>query len=382
MCDVFVNSFKTKFAAVRVKFLMTRMTRDIACFRMCLIVVSVNQRDDLPFVCMHNRDEDLSRATVMPDPLLQPEVIFGSDKLFPGSTWMGLNRRKGYFACLNNVRSKHFTEPLANRTSRGLLVQTFLTAPFLTVDEKQDEQQQQLMPATTRAAKKLNAVIQPLGGQFPGFSMLHCNLFTALPLRCMLLSNRPHPPLFGDEFKGSSNMGGHAVIPDGCHAMSNSFFDDFSWPKVSYIRKEVNKIIAEWPPFPTDPSKEEAAVLAFVSSLVVPMSAIASFDSSMLPDLSFSPLDAERESANQRVFIPHNHGKALPPLEASGTRSQTLVLRTRKHVYFFCRSTDDFPNVGEWIYSRDIISAAPSSVELAPLPQFLATGKPTVEAGV
>lgn len=342
---------------------------------MCLLVVSVNQRTDLPFLCMHNRDEDLSRPTVMPDPLMQTEIIYGHDALYKGSTWMGLNRRKGLFACLNNVRNKHYEEPdKAQRVSRGLLVQRFLTAPFLSVDDTKENK------TTT---EKGQAVVHQLGGHFPGFSMLHADLFLPAPVRCMLLSNRPHPASFGEDFKGGADVAAHVVVPDGCHAMSNGHFDDISWPKVKYVKDKVGEIIDKFPPLPSDPTEEKAAILALVELLAVPMSFEAAFDASLLPDFSFSSLPPDKEAANQRVFIPHVRGKAIPPLELSGTRSQTLVLRTAKHVYFFCRSTDDYPTMGKWIYSMDAIPATPSPVEVAAPKQFCVTGKRNAEeAGV
>uniref|UniRef100_A0A0G4H8V0 Uncharacterized protein n=1 Tax=Chromera velia CCMP2878 TaxID=1169474 RepID=A0A0G4H8V0_9ALVE len=284
---------------------------------MCILGLSVNQRDDIPFVCIHNRDEDLSRPTVPPCPSQQTDLIYGFDKKYTSSTWMGLHRQKGLFACVNNFRSKHPMPSKELRGSRGVLVQRFL----------QD-------PSFCQSLKRNTQTPTDLEGHFPGFSIVHGDLSQGQTAKVFLTSNRPHPQLFASD-PDSNSKALTAQIPKGAHAMSNGSFDDVSWPKVLFLKTEVSRIVENFPKLDTEDAKKEADQVMRL-----------------------------KEIANQKVFIAHDCGKALPPLQESGTRSQTIVVRTRSREYFFFRSTDEYPKIGDWIWTQDELKKEGASLAL------------------
>lgn len=91
---------------------------------MCLLVFSMNQHPELPFVFAGNRDEMHTRRT-SPAHWWQdaPDVFGGRDKE-AGGAWLGL-RRDGRFAVITNFRDPENVEPDA--PSRGKLVHSFLS---------------------------------------------------------------------------------------------------------------------------------------------------------------------------------------------------------------------------------------------------------------
>lgn len=91
---------------------------------MCLIVIAVDGRPDLPLIVAANRDEFFARPTrpaqFWPE---HPQLLAGQD-LEQGGTWLGVTCR-GRFAALTNYRDGRHPRAQGRR-SRGLLVRDFL----------------------------------------------------------------------------------------------------------------------------------------------------------------------------------------------------------------------------------------------------------------
>lgn len=83
----------------------------------------------------------------------------------------------------------------------------------------------------------------PLSGQFSGFNLLLGNLFrmhTGDEADNMTLVSNAPQPYFGSHFKRFSPDSGRVYqVSQGVHAISNSFFNDFTWPKVVRTRVSV-----------------------------------------------------------------------------------------------------------------------------------------------
>jgi len=145
-------------------------------------------------------------------------------------------------------------------------------------------------------------------------------------------------------------------IENGIHGFSNGFFDDDSWPKVKWLKEQLAKELASVQI--SSSSDEKECIQQLVDRLGNALSNTSPFPIETLPDPSFSPLSPDKEIANQRVFIPHNHRQAEPPLEQSGTRCQTILVRTKSRAYMFYRSTDDYPEkIGEWLVFEKSINS-------------------------
>ena len=89
---------------------------------MCILGLLLGLRPDLPFLCIHNRDESFMRPVEAPDGASR--ILFGRD-VTAGGTWMGFNRDTGVFVSLTNVARRRDAPP--GVVSRGQLVMDLLT---------------------------------------------------------------------------------------------------------------------------------------------------------------------------------------------------------------------------------------------------------------
>ncbi|PTX60272.1 uncharacterized protein with NRDE domain [Melghirimyces profundicolus] len=98
---------------------------------MCLILLALRVRPEIPLIVAANRDEFLDRPTdparFWPD---APRILAGRDRV-GGGTWLGVTR-EGRFAALTNYRDP--SEPRSGKESRGRLVRDYLADDFLPVE--------------------------------------------------------------------------------------------------------------------------------------------------------------------------------------------------------------------------------------------------------
>jgi uncharacterized protein with NRDE domain len=89
---------------------------------MCLIVLAVRTREDVPFVLAANRDEAHARPTAAADWWPEHPDIFGGRDLEKGGSWLAMTK-SGRIAAVTN----HRRVPLESRgPSRGWLVRDFV----------------------------------------------------------------------------------------------------------------------------------------------------------------------------------------------------------------------------------------------------------------
>lgn len=90
---------------------------------MCLLLLALDARPDLPLVLAANRDEFYDRPTAPSAWWPGSHGILAGRDLRQGGTWLGVTRR-GRLAALTNIREPSRFDPAA--PSRGLLVRGFL----------------------------------------------------------------------------------------------------------------------------------------------------------------------------------------------------------------------------------------------------------------
>jgi uncharacterized protein with NRDE domain len=162
---------------------------------MCLIVIGMGLRADVPMMLAANRDEFFARPTqaahFWPD---ADHVLAGRD-LEQGGTWLGLTR-SGRLAAVTNYREGG--RPRAGKRSRGWLVRDFLAS---------DEE-----PAGYLGR------VQGASREYDGFNLL---LGTGDGLR--YYSNRAGDPM---------------PLSPGVHGLSNHLLDS-PWPKVERAKARM-----------------------------------------------------------------------------------------------------------------------------------------------
>ena len=93
---------------------------------MCVLIIGVNWREDLPLVVAANRDEEYARTATLPEPdLVGPMAVLRPRDLRAGGTWEGTNQA-GLIVVITNRPDGDF-DPA--RRSRGLLCQEILSQP-------------------------------------------------------------------------------------------------------------------------------------------------------------------------------------------------------------------------------------------------------------
>jgi uncharacterized protein with NRDE domain len=299
------------------------------------------QHPDFALVCVHNRDEDLARPTAPPAP--DAEVIAGRD-VRTGGTWMGFNRRTGSLVAVTNHRLQwpgYGSAEEAHATSRGVLVNELLGLSA--------EETRSLLQSREKVTWR---------GDFAGFNLFHANIFEP-GVPALFVSNRPHgyfkwqpePEAAALSYAQPPVCRARAAsLGPGTYCVSNGEFQDPAWPKVRFLCERVAALVREAPSSEAARRKgeqwdEEGAAEALASRLAEALLHREPFPAESLPDLSRLSENAAEERALQRVFIAHERGKPVPPLTDTGTRAQTIVVASRRAVYYWYRSTDTFPDL-------------------------------------
>ena len=162
---------------------------------MCLIVVGIGLRPDVPLMLAANRDEFFARPTQAADFWPDADDVLAGRDLEQGGTWLGLTRG-GRLAALTNYREGG--RPRTGTRSRGWLVRDFLVSdaepgPYL-------------------------GRVQDAAHRFDGFNLL--------------LGGR-------EELHYYSNRGGDPMpLSPGVHGLSNHLLDS-PWPKVERAKARL-----------------------------------------------------------------------------------------------------------------------------------------------
>lgn len=171
---------------------------------MCLILLALHARPDLPLIIAANRDEFYARPTapaaLWPD---APQVLAGRD-LQEGGTWLGITR-SGRWAAVTNFREA--APPRPGASSRGRLVGDFLLG--------------HLTPAEYLAGVRRH------GDDYNGF-----NLFLGDPDEVYWFSNRAP----------AHSLSARPLEP-GVYGLSNHLLDT-PWPKVEHGKEGMRRAVA------------------------------------------------------------------------------------------------------------------------------------------
>ncbi|KIH77786.1 Uncharacterized conserved protein, contains NRDE domain [Geoalkalibacter ferrihydriticus] len=177
---------------------------------MCLIVLAIDSRPDLPLILAANRDEFYRRPTAAAEFWDDdPQILAGRD-LQAGGTWLGVTRA-GRWAAVTNVRNPQDMKP--GRRSRGRLVRDFLRG--------------------TLAPGCFLRKLAPEAASFPGF-----NLLLGSAAQAWYFSNR--------------NSCAPRRLEEGIYGLSNARLDT-PWPKVRGARADLEALLAaQRPPAAVD----------------------------------------------------------------------------------------------------------------------------------
>jgi uncharacterized protein with NRDE domain len=235
----------------------------------CLIVLAVGMRPDLPLIVAANRDEFHARAS---DPLGEwpdrPGVVGGRDRE-KGGSWLALHRT-GRFAAVTNVRDPARRHP--SPRSRGALVSEFLCG-------------------TTSAAEAADEVVAA-GSAYDGF-----NLLLSDGRSLWYATNRDHAP---------------RQLGPGIHGLSNHRLGT-PWPKVRRAQDALRAAIALPKP------RLESALLALLAD-ETPV------DDTQLPQTGVG-LELERLLATAFIRAPHYGTRASTLLLWGAAGDACLVER-------------------------------------------------------
>ena len=165
---------------------------------MCLIVVGVGLRPDVPLMLAANRDEFFARPTQAAEFWPDAGTVLAGRDLEQGGTWLGLTRG-GRLAALTNYREGG--RPRTGTRSRGWLVRDFLMSdaePGLYLGQVQDDAQ-----------------------RYDGFNLL--------------LGSREGLHYY------SNRSGDPTALSPGVHGLSNHLLDS-PWPKVERAKARMAEL--------------------------------------------------------------------------------------------------------------------------------------------
>jgi uncharacterized protein with NRDE domain len=148
--------------------------------------------------------------------------------LAAGGTWCGLHATSGHFAVLTNVFEPCAVPMTNNLTSRGKLVEMFikghfdLNSPSLLPNWKDFMGFNLLFGNVTNFIDEVNKPRTPTDDEEPSLYFISNRSFTS--------PAQPQEPFI-------------TPIREGVHCVSNSYLNDEEWPKVQYLRNEMEKVV-------------------------------------------------------------------------------------------------------------------------------------------
>ncbi|KIW08177.1 uncharacterized protein PV09_01108 [Verruconis gallopava] len=193
---------------------------------MCIAIVT-NSHPEYPLILLSNRDEFLQRPTAVADWWEEPHsyVLGGRDMhRAERGTWLGITKQ-GRIACLTNFREEG-QAIIEGRRSRGAVVNSFLKTPADSTESPKDA-----------AHKLISEGVDGIGGFSLLFGRLHGENNEKVQERGLaIVSNRSLQP---------EDVTWILQTPNETHALSNSHFEDKSWPKVQDAERLVKQGVQE-----------------------------------------------------------------------------------------------------------------------------------------
>lgn len=215
------------------------------------------------------------QARPVSPPHVEQSIIYGTD-LREGGTWMGYNRDSRVLVALTNVRHKEAPTP-KNGVSRGKLVLNILKQEGITLNDIKSIAHSHRADAgalsqagSATAGTDASVGAQPSASSIPALLDLGaeygpCNLLVAElsggESEAFFLSNchfihdkagtAQHQP--GSGISGKTGTGQSLRfasverVSAGCHALSNSGLDDARWPKVAWLKQQLESVQSDLP---------------------------------------------------------------------------------------------------------------------------------------
>lgn len=171
---------------------------------MCLILIAVEIRPELPLFVAANRDEYYKRPTQKAGFWKDSPQILGGKDMKAGGSWFGITRH-GRIAAVTNFRDP--SSKITNSPSRGMLVRDFLLG--------KDEPEDYLSGLEERA------------DEFNGY-----NIVVGVRQRLFWYSNRGGPKRF---------------LGPGIYGISNHLIDT-PWPKVEKLKQAFFRLLSKGAP--------------------------------------------------------------------------------------------------------------------------------------
>lgn len=296
---------------------------------MCIIAVAAGCHPNFPLVCIHNREEVLDRPTTQcrVDPS-NSAVICARDDL-AGGTWMGINTLSGVFCSLTNLRATN--PPRESPASRGLLVKELL-----------EEEPTGSLPTEIRSgsAEALRSATQGLRAATSARNYEGLNLCVGgwhptpagRPPAVFYVSNVP--PAAGCEsgskqwqlaFSRGWTVHTDQLAPGVAHAWSNDAPSAGAWPKSTWLRSHLARLLASTPhPGAPAPSAQTTTVGPNTSGAAV---------------IDMTGLSITQEPA---AAAPGSTPTPLPPTTATLLRELCALLSTTND-YTDAELPADFP---------------------------------------
>lgn len=236
---------------------------------MCLLVLAIDVRPELPLVVIANRDELLARSA---EPLHRwaDGIVAGRDRS-GGGTWLGLRGKR--FAALTNVRDPRDLRPKEpGERSRGAVVTEFLLG-------SDSARSFAARAVRTENIRGFNLVVGDVGGE-----LVWC-----------------------------SNRGGEpTILSAGIHGVSNALLDT-PWPKVERGKAMLATALSS-PELPTTD-----ALFAILADRTQPPDAD-------LPDTGVG-LELERALGPVQIVMP-GYGTRCSTLVLAAPETTTIIERT------------------------------------------------------
>ncbi|KAL0476268.1 Tango2, partial [Acrasis kona] len=197
----------------------------------CILGVAVRAHPQYPLIIVDNRDEYYTRPTKDAEIEESTGILCGRD-MSAGGTWCGLHTKTGDFSVLTNVFEPNRKPSVAHPISRGRLVETFINGEY---------------------ERDVDKSILPDWESYMGFNLVFGNLYRFAREQQKINAgekNAHQPSIYYLSNRSSSSPSTHQEpkvqrLSQGVHVVSNSYMDDTSWPKVKFLKQEMEKILTQ-----------------------------------------------------------------------------------------------------------------------------------------
>eukprot|EP01001_Neometanema_parovale_P007865 NODE_4152_length_1108_cov_80.694416_g3955_i0.p1 GENE.NODE_4152_length_1108_cov_80.694416_g3955_i0~~NODE_4152_length_1108_cov_80.694416_g3955_i0.p1 ORF type:complete len:328 (-),score=69.46 NODE_4152_length_1108_cov_80.694416_g3955_i0:125-1048(-) len=260
---------------------------------MCILAFCLKGHPRYPLVLINNRDEG-PRETHFAK--VTNNVLCGVDGVY-GGTWMALNVETGELAVLTNVRCNW--EKADDIQPRGKLVELFVTASSAELESVNID-------------------------HYGPMNIVHGNIFPTDPAMTYYSNNPKH-------------RREKEVVGEGSHCVSNSWLDDSTWPKVSWLSSKLESVLQE---------KGDGPLSDLIEALNGLLCA-----TDVAPDESTHPAAMFGEGlATSKPAVEHRLQRHifLPPDSPFRTRQQTIILTeileddpSKLRVHYYYRHTEE-----------------------------------------